>query len=145
MTTLRTQSHLGLEVYVPDELPDAWICTVLVAEDDDDLRAAIAAILESDGFATLRAASAPEALAILKADRPDFVLLDLNIGEMNGLDFLKLKAADRRLDSIPVIAMSANPKAAVPRGAAGLLHKPFNLDEFRCVIDARRELGQTGT
>ncbi len=39
-----------------------------------------------------------------------------------------------RLTSIPVIAMTANRKAAVPRGAAGLLRKPFNLDAFLRVI-----------
>ncbi len=127
------------------ELPDARICTVLVAEDDDDLRTAIAAILESDGFATLCAANGPQALVILKSDRPDFVLLDLNMGGMNGLEVLELKAADRRLASIPVIAITGSPKAAVPRGAVGLLRKPFNLDEFLRVIEARRELGQTGT
>ncbi len=129
---------------MPAELPDARICTVLVAEDDDDLRAAIAAALESDGFETLRAANGPQALGILKSDRPDFVLLDLNMGGMNGNEVLELKAADRRLASIPVIAITGSPMAAVPRGAVGLLHKPFSLDEFLRVIDARRELGQTG-
>lgn len=127
---------------MPAELPDARICTVLVAEDDDDLRTTIAAILESDGFETLCAASGPQTLKILKSDRPDFVVLDLG---MNGLDVLQLKAADRRLASIPVIAISSNPKASVPPGAVGLLRKPFNLDEFLRVIDARREFGQTGT
>jgi CheY-like chemotaxis protein len=130
---------------LPAELPDAEICSVLVAEEDDTLRGAIARVLESDGFATLQAESGGDALAILGAHRPDFVLLDLNLPTLNGLDFFRLKAGDLRVASIPVIAITANPKAAAPRGAVGLLRKPFNLDEFLRVLDGQRGLARTGT
>jgi CheY-like chemotaxis protein len=135
----------NLEVFVPSQLPDAEICTVLVAEKDDTLRGAIAMVLESDGFATLQAVSGADALAILEAHRPDFVLLDLNLSTLNGVDFFRLKADDLRVDSIPVIAISANPKATVPRGAVGLLRKPFDLDEFLRVLDDQLNLVRTGT
>jgi two-component system OmpR family response regulator len=119
------------------ELPDAEICSVLVAANDEGLRAAVATILESDGFATLRAANIDEALAMLATFRPDFVLLDSTMLAESGRDFIRLKRDDLRLSSVPVIAMTGNPGARVPSGAVGLLHKPFTLDEFLRVIDSR--------
>lgn len=112
------------------ELPDAEICTVLVAENDEGLRAAVATILESDGFATLRAANIPETIAKLATFRPSFVLLDLDMLAEPGHDFIRLRGGDLRLSSIPVIAMTGDPWASVPSGAVGLLQKPFTLDEF---------------
>jgi two-component system cell cycle response regulator DivK len=135
---LWTQPPVELEVPVPAELPDAEICTVLIAEQDDTLRGAMAMVLESDGFATLQATSGADALAILEAHRPDFVLLDLDLPALNGLGFFRLKAGDLRVASIPVIAITANPRAALPVGALGLLRKPFNLDEFLRVLDDHR-------
>jgi CheY-like chemotaxis protein len=123
------------------EMPDAKICTVLIAEEDDDLRRAISLVLENDGFATLQAASGARALALLETYRPDFVLLDVNLPTLRGLDFFKLKACDFRVASIPVIAITANAQTAVPNGAVGVLRKPFNLDEFLRVLDGQRGLG----
>ena len=119
------------------DLPDAEICTVLVADNDEGIRAAVATVLESDGFATLRAANVPEALAMLAAFRPDFVLLDVGLLNGGDSDLRRLKGNDLRLSSVPVIAMTGNPKARVPTGAAAVLRKPFSLDEFLRVISAQ--------
>ena len=116
------------------DLPDAEICTVLVADNDDGIRSAVATVLESDGFATLRAANVPEALAMLAAFRPDFVLLDMGMLPGADPDLRRLKGNDLRLSGVPVIAMSGNPFARKPSGAAALLRKPFSLDEFLRVI-----------
>jgi DNA-binding response OmpR family regulator len=134
-----------VEVFVSTELPDARICTVLVAEEDDGLRGAIVEVLENDGFATFQAPSVEDALLILAAQRPDFVVLDLNLSTLNGPDFFRLKAGDFRVAAIPVIGITASPNVDVPRGAVGLLRKPFNLDEFLRILDRQRGLGRTGT
>lgn len=119
------------------DLPDAEICTVLVADNDDGIRSAVATVLESDGFATLRAANVPETLAMLAAFRPDFVLLDMGMLPGADTDLRRLKGNDLGLSAVPVIAMSGNPSARKPSGAAALLRKPFSLDEFLRVISAQ--------
>src|ERR1041384_2137869 len=119
------------------ELPDAEICTVLVADNDDGIRSAVATVLESDGFATLRAASVPEALAMVSAFRPDFVLFDLGLLKGTGRALRRLKGGDLRVSAVRVIAMTGNPRARVPSGASAVLQKPFSLDEFLRVISAQ--------
>jgi two-component system response regulator MprA len=109
-----------------------------VAEDDDDVRQSIALILENDGFAIVIAANGLEALDRLKSNRPDFVLLDLNMPVMNGFEFLRAKSDDRRVSSIPVIAITADAQLVAPAGAVALLRKPFDLDEFLKLVRAER-------
>jgi CheY-like chemotaxis protein len=123
---------------VARELPVARICTVLLAEDDDDVRRSIALILENDGFAIVNAVNGAEALASLKSEHPDFVLLDLNMPVMNGFEFLKEKSDDRLVASIPVIAITADARQKAPAGAVALLRKPFDLDEFLKLVRAER-------
>lgn len=119
------------------DLPDAEVCTVLVAENDEGIRSAVATVLESDGFATLRASNVSDAVAMLAAFRPDFVLLDIGLLPVGDHDLRRLKGNDLRLSSVPVIAMSGNPRARIPSGATALLRKPFDLDEFLRVISAQ--------
>jgi CheY-like chemotaxis protein len=123
--------------FVP-ELLEAKACTVLIAEDDDDVRQSIALILENDDFATACAANGIEALTRLKADPPDFVLLDLDMPVMNGFEFLKLKSQDPRIASIPVIAITAGESLSAPKGTVALLRKPFDLDAFLKLVRGER-------
>jgi CheY-like chemotaxis protein len=111
--------------------------TVLVAEDDDDVRGSIRMILEADGFATLGAANGAEALALLKESSPDFVLLDMNMPVVTGWDFLRGKARDPRVAQIPVIAITGR-TGPRPEGVVALLTKPFDLDEFLALVHPER-------
>lgn len=112
--------------------------TILVAEDDDDVRGAIVCILEEDGFRTLAAANGAEALALVIAQRPDAVLLDMNMPVVSGRDFLERRRLDASIAAIPVVAITACQLSGVPAGAAALLRKPFDLEEFRGAIAAAR-------
>jgi two-component system cell cycle response regulator DivK len=124
------------------DLPDAEICTVLVAENDDRIRAAVANVLEGDGFATLRAANVPEALAMLSAYRTDYLLLDLSLLTGMDVDLRRLTGNDLRYSTVPIIAMGGYPGARAPSGAAGLLQRPFSLDAFLRVIDTQASRGE---
>jgi CheY-like chemotaxis protein len=126
-------------VLVIEDADDVRQSTVLVVEDDDDVRQSIALILESDGFAAICAANGAEALASLKVELPDFVLLDLNMPVMNGFEFLKLKSQDRTIASIPVIAITADVSLSRPEGTVALLRKPFALDAFLNLLRTERE------
>ena len=100
--------------------------TVLVVEDDFDLREMIEMLLGLEGLRPLGAANGREALRVLARPdgRPDVILLDLMMPEMNGWQFREAQLAEPALAAIPVIVMSA----MTERGLDGVpfLPKPFD-------------------
>lgn len=103
---------------------------IAVIEDDDRLRKATARILEAEGFGVLALAGAEEALAELKAVRPDLVLSDVRLGGMDGMELCRKIRSDPRLAAVPVILLSGEATATedqiegMERGADDYLLKP---------------------
>src|SRR6185503_4662036 len=118
--------------------------SVLVVEDDFDLRDALVPILEYEGHRVISAANGREALDQLQAmPPPSVILLDLMMPVMNGEDFRTEQLRDPRLASIPVVVLSAHPKAeeqAARMGAIGCLKKPF---EVEALLDLVRQSSAT--
>ena len=118
---------------MPDEKNDG-AATVLVVEDDFDLRDALVPILEYEGHRVVSAANGREALDRLHAmPRPSLILLDLMMPVMSGEEFRAEQLRDPALASIPVVVVSAHPSAeeqAARIGAAAVLKKPFDVDEL---------------
>jgi two-component system, chemotaxis family, chemotaxis protein CheY len=81
--------------------------SVLIVDDDRDVRDAMAELLEDDGYECFRARDGAEALAILKVERPGLMLVDLIMPLMNGAHLLSLLHDDPSYRDIPVIAMTA--------------------------------------
>lgn len=81
--------------------------TVLVVEDDEDVREAMHAALASRGYRVLTASDGVKALTILANVRPDVILLDLTMPVMSGWEFLEAKVADPQLIAIPVVVVTA--------------------------------------
>lgn len=115
--------------------------TVLYIEDNPSNLRLVAQILALRPHVRLLTAHTPElGIAYAQADRPDLVLLDINMPGLNGFQVLEILKADRSLESIPVIAVSANAMARdIERGkAAGFsdyVTKPINIDLFLDTID----------
>jgi CheY-like chemotaxis protein len=104
--------------------------SVLVVEDDEDIRAAIAEILEGEGYEVGIAANGSEALDELEHMlRPCLILLDLMMPVMNGHEFLARLRELPRLNDVPVLVLTAVSTEAPP-GARGLLRKPFIVEEL---------------
>lgn len=80
---------------------------VLNVDDDDDLRATLALLLEFEGFAVRCARDGAEALRAITEARPLIVLLDLMMPVMNGWQFRAAMLADPSLADIPVIVITA--------------------------------------
>lgn len=80
--------------------------TVLVVEDTELLRRMYSDRLTQDGYRALQAADGLEALAVLRTDTPDLILLDLIMPKMSGLEVLDLVKKDPRLKDIPVLILS---------------------------------------
>jgi CheY-like chemotaxis protein len=111
--------------------------SVLVVEDDEDIRAAIAEILEGEGYDVVIAANGSEALEELQhMRRPSLILLDLMMPVMNGHEFLARIRETPRLQGVPVLVLTAVSTEAPP-GARGLLRKPFIVEEL---LDAVQNL-----
>ena len=83
--------------------------TVLVVDDDPDIREALQIVLELQGHQVRLASNGKVALAALaRSPLPCVILLDLMMPEMNGWEFMTAQQADPRLAKIPVVVLSGN-------------------------------------
>jgi DNA-binding response OmpR family regulator len=104
--------------------------TILVVEDDDELRQDICNTLTEEGFVVRQAPNGFEALLVLREDRlPDLILLDLIMPVMNGWAFRAQQEMEARIAHIPVIVMSAAPLERIAIIANDLILKPVDLDQ----------------
>jgi CheY-like chemotaxis protein len=108
--------------------------TVLIVEDDGETRAALQAILESEGHRVAAVTNGREAINYLhRSERPGLILLDLMMPVMSGWEFRSLQRRDPGLSSIPVVVCSAADdleQEVSLLGAAGCLQKPINAGQL---------------
>lgn len=126
--------------------------TVLVADDEREVRELVRTILEWENLSVVEAKDGEDVLAQAQATQPDLILLDVRMPKMTGLDVLEYLQADPALASIPVIMLSVLTNypqvgTALRNGATAYLPKPFEIPELaRLVKDvlaanaARREV-----
>jgi len=120
--------------------------TVLVIDDEKNIRRTLRMVLESEGYEVLDAGTAEEGLSLLEEQGADCVLLDLRLPGMSGLDALsRLQAEEPGETQLPVIVISghgtvADAVQATRLGAFDFLEKP--LDRDRVVITLRNALKQ---
>ena len=105
--------------------------TVLVVDDNPDLRFYVSEILRESGFAVLLARNGEEGFAVAKNRRPDLILTDLMMPVISGLDLIRMIRQDEELRGTPAILLTAKADAdtrieGVERGADAYLSKPFN-------------------
>ena len=116
--------------------------TVLVVEDDLDVREAMTCILNGVGYATLTADDGAAGLVHLRAGRrPDVILLDLMMPGMDGYEFRTIQLADAAFSTIPVIVLTADRRRTLSAdlGAVTFLPKPFELDELLAAVAGARD------
>jgi two-component system KDP operon response regulator KdpE len=119
--------------------------TILVAEDDDETRAAISRELRSRGYRVVEAATGSAALERWHARHPDLVLLDLGLPDIDGLKVIR---RIRNEASTPIVILSGRYEerekvAALEHGADDYVTKPFGVDELNARLRAalRRAAG----
>ena len=117
--------------------------TVLVVEDDPDLRELVADTLEGDGFTITQASDATTALTSLRSFAFDAVVIDLRLPDADGMRVLEL-ALDSYPQIVPVVMSGyggvTEAVAAMKRGAHDFLIKPFELPQLSKVL--KTGLGQ---
>jgi CheY-like chemotaxis protein len=103
--------------------------TVMVVEDDHDIRDSLAVALTDAGYEVIDASNGQIALDRLATREPGVILLDLMMPVLNGLEFLAHFRKNPRWSRIPVIVASANRGYdATDLGAFAVLRKPLDLD-----------------
>ena len=102
---------------------------VLVVDDDLDLIGLIAFALRQAGYLVLEATDGPSALAVYESERPDLVILDVNLPHMSGLDVLRRMRADGSRTPTMMLTVRSSEEdqvRALDLGADDYLTKPFS-------------------
>lgn len=116
--------------------------TILVVEDDPDLIGNVALILRLEGFEVVTAASGAAGLAALRRCRPDLILCDILMSEIDGFAFHRAVNGDADFAGIPFIFISAlndldNLRKGMQAGADDYLCKPFSAEQLVAAVTAR--------
>jgi chemosensory pili system protein ChpA (sensor histidine kinase/response regulator) len=108
--------------------------TVVVVDDDEGVREAIADVLELDGYKVLTARDGVEALRVLlQAPRPCVALVDLVMPRVDGWQLARAIANEPGLRDIPVICCTAG-RAEFPIECHAVLRKPFDDETLSAVV-----------
>jgi two-component system response regulator MtrA len=120
--------------------------TILLVEDDETVAAAVAEVLELSGYNVSHAADGNQAKALIEEKRPDLVVLDLILPDVDGLVLCSdLKA----IADVPVVICSATTRKrdtvlGLKLGADDFIPKPFDIYEFEARVEAvLRRAGQS--
>jgi two-component system cell cycle response regulator DivK len=100
----------------------------LVVDDEPRNTKLACDVLGAAGFRTLAAATGADAIALAGEHRPDVVLMDVRLPDIDGAEAARRLKEDVRTASIPVVALTA--LSVAPEGFDGQLEKPFDIVEF---------------
>lgn len=109
---------------------------ILIVDDESNMRFLIRMILESAGYDVVEAPHGAAALEQVRKSPPDLVVTDLMMPVMTGRELVERLRADPVTAGIPIVVISANPRAAV-EAADAVLGKPFDPD---ALLEATRSL-----
>ena len=103
--------------------------TVLVVDDDPDIRESIEELLRSDGLDAAVAANGEEALRVLEQRKIHVILLDLMMPIMDGWEFRRRQQADPAIAPIPVVVITASGHTNGALKGLEILRKPLRIDD----------------
>lgn len=117
------------------------VARVLIADDHVDTRIILRHYFEAMGFIVSEAADGREALACVRDDRPDAVVLDIQMPHLDGIGVLREIRGDAGLSNLPVLALSAHAmveevREIIEAGADRYLAKPADPKEVIAAIRA---------
>jgi CheY-like chemotaxis protein len=115
--------------------------TILIVEDNRRSMLLIRDLLQIHGFRTLEAFDGEEGIARAKAERPDLILMDIQLPRMDGLTAVRLLRQDPVTAGIPVVALTAHAmkgdrERALKAGCNGYITKPIDTRRFLAQVQA---------
>jgi two-component system, chemotaxis family, chemotaxis protein CheY len=113
--------------------------TILLVDDSATILMSMSGILKQAGYNVLTAASGDAALSILKTNKPNLVITDLNMPGMNGIEFIRQAKTNTNLRFTPFVILTTESGVgkkdeARAAGAAGWLVKPVVPDQLLQVV-----------
>jgi two-component system, cell cycle response regulator DivK len=125
-----------METHLP---PQSVKRTILVVDDFDDTRLLLKTWLEKRGFNVAEAENGNDAVTAAQAVRPDLIIMDMHMPELDGLGATRKIRSMKELDSIPVVAVSAYGAQqfradALAAGCSEYVSTPFEPDNLERVI-----------
>ena len=118
--------------------------SILIVDDEQDIRELIGDILRDEGYTVRLAANSDQCMAEINAEPPSLMILDiwLKDSRMDGIDILKTVKRDN--PDVPVVIISGHGNieiavAAIKQGAYDFIEKPFNIDQLMVVVGRAME------
>jgi CheY-like chemotaxis protein len=116
-------------------LPVMAVPTVLVVDDDPNIRLMLEEVLRDEGYGVRVASNGREALEKVEDEQPDLILLDLMMPVMDGRQFCqefapRQETAEQRVPVLVISAERGGREEARALGVDGYLTKPFDLDDL---------------
>ena len=123
--------------------------TILIVEDNEKNMKLVRDILRHKGHETLEAVTGLEGVRLALERRPDLVLMDIQLPDIDGITALQRIRADRALDRMPVLAVSASvmpdeQQKIVTSGFDAYVTKPINLKQFLETVQRFLVSGRAG-
>jgi two-component system cell cycle response regulator DivK len=111
----------------------------MVVEDNDRNMKLFRDVLLASGYRTLEATTGTSALDAVLKHRPDLVVMDIQLPDMDGIEALDRLRADERTASVPVLALTAQAMEGdrerfLAAGFDGYLSKPVNITDFIAIV-----------
>lgn len=114
--------------------------TILYVEDNPDNRMLVRRILLAENYKLIEAMNAGEALDVLKTARPNLILMDINMPDMDGYTLTTMIKAMPGLERVPILALTANvmrgdKEKTLEAGCDGYIQKPLDVDQLTREIE----------
>lgn len=113
--------------------------TILIVEDSKDTRNVLSFSLMKNGYKVITAVNGQEAVTVASCERPDLILMDLNMPLMDGLAATERIREHEGLREVPILAVTAYDtygmkEAAIEAGCNGYIKKPVDLDRLDTIL-----------
>ena len=121
---------------------------ILIVEDNEKNMKLVRDILQHKGYATLEAVTGGEGVRLALERRPDLILMDIQLPDIDGIAALQLIRKDAALDATPILAVSASvmpddKQKIVTSGFDAFITKPINLKQFLAAVQRFRADGRS--
>lgn len=118
---------------------NAGAATILIVEDCDEARLMLSLLLRMNGYITIEAADGQEAVEVAQLERPDLILMDLNLPVLDGLKATRRILERPELRGVPVVAVTAYGTPdyrlkAIAAGCSAFLTKPLKKEHLEETI-----------
>ncbi|MCF6157683.1 MAG: response regulator [wastewater metagenome] len=113
---------------------------VMVVEDNEKNRKLMRVILKANGYNVIEATTGEEALNLLKDQKPDIILMDIQLPGIDGITLVKHIKADATTNDIPIVAVTAyamkgDEQKILDAGCNAYISKPINTQELPRIVE----------